>query len=399
MHSVSQVIYVSATSISNSNKVNLSIESRGDQGTEVHARVVVSWTSTAVLKEAWERNAYLVRSRIQFLMTAASLGTAHRILQGMVYKLFSSLVSYSLPFQCMKEVFLDSKAMEAAALIELQPTEAGEQFFCNPHWIDGLAHLSGFVLNGSDISPEDTVFISDGWKCLRLILPLESGKRYQTYVRMRNANASRTMEGDVWVFDGAATVDVFEGLRFRAVKRTMLPALLSEKNLPQEATNTQTVESLHKSALRDTSTLSSDIAKIVADELGTPTVELLDEMCLSELGIDSLLAVSISSRLQESLHLNCPSSSIAECETIGQLKKIFEACSTVWSSKCRPNRRFPRTKTTPIRIHYEIVLPLESPFTLVKLPTSRKCFIGFSQTSWTSTCGNFILASFSLTLE
>ena len=135
----------------------------------------------------------------------------------------------------MKEVFLDSTAMEAAALIELQPTEVGEQFFCNPHWIDGLAHLSGFVLNGSDTSPEDTVFISDGWKCLRLILPLESGKRYQIYVRMHDAKAPGTMEGDVWVFDGAETVGVFEDLRFRAVKRTMLPALLSKKKRPSRS--------------------------------------------------------------------------------------------------------------------------------------------------------------------
>ena len=235
MHTASQVIYVSASSVSNFDKVNLSIESRGGQGTEIHAQCVVSWTSTAVLKEVWECNAYLIRSRIQSLMTAASLGTAHRILQGMVYKLFSSLVSYSLPFQCMKEVFLDSTAMEAASLIELQPTEVGEQFFCNPHWIDGLAHLNGFVLNGSDTSPEDTVFISDGWKCLRLILPLESGKRYQIYVRMHDAKAPGTMEGDVWVFDGAETVGVFEGLRFRAVKRTMLPALLSKKKRPSRS--------------------------------------------------------------------------------------------------------------------------------------------------------------------
>ncbi|KAL9065873.1 MAG: hypothetical protein Q9161_007926 [Pseudevernia consocians] len=342
VHTASQVIYVSARSVSNFDKVNLSIESRGGQGTEVHAQCAVSWTSTAVLRETWECNAYIIRSRIQSLMTAASLGTAHRILQGMVYKLFSSLVSYYLPFQCMKEDFLDSKAIEAAALIELQPTEVGEQFFCNPHWIDGLAHLSGFVLNGSDTSPEDTVFISDGWKCLRLILPLESGKRYQTYVRMRDAKAPGTMEGDVWVFDGAATVGVFEGLRFRAVKRTMLPALLSKKDLPQEVTDSQTVCNLHRPALRDTGTLCFDIANIVADELGTTPKELLDEMCLGELGIDSLLAVSISSRLQKTLHLDCPSSSITECETIGQLKKILEACSTVWSSEM-PSKSTPPT--------------------------------------------------------
>ena len=90
MHTASQVIYVSASSVSNFDKVNLSIESRGGQGTEVHAQCVDSWTPTAVLKEAWERNAYLIRSRIQSLMTAASLGTAHRILQGMVYKLFQA---------------------------------------------------------------------------------------------------------------------------------------------------------------------------------------------------------------------------------------------------------------------------------------------------------------------
>ena len=139
------------------------------------------------------------------------------------------------------------------------------------------------------------------------------------------------MEGDVWVFDGAATVGVYEGLRFRAVKRTTLPAPLSNRDLPQEVTNSQNAATF-RPALQDTSTLSVEIANIVADELGRHVEDLLDEMCLSELGIDSLLAVSISSRLQDSLHLECPSSTITDYETIGQLKKIFEACSTGWSS-------------------------------------------------------------------
>lgn len=342
MHTTSQVIHLSATSDSKSDEVSLSIESRGGQGKEVHARCVVSRTPTEVLKEGWECTAYLFQSRIESLMTAASLGTAHKILQGMVYKLFSSQVSYTLAFQCMKEVFLDSKAMEAAALIELQPTETDEQFLCSPHWIDGLAHLSGFVLNGSDTSPEDTVFISDGWKCMRIILPLESGKRYHTYVRMRNVKASRAMKGDVWIFDGCETVGVFEGLNFRAIKKSMLPTLLAKEELPQKVTNFQTVKKLRKPDPLDSSTLSSYTINIVADELGISTEKLLDEMRLDEVGIDSLLAISISSRLQQSLRLHCPSSSITKCETIGQLKKTVEACSTV-SSNDKPIQSTPLT--------------------------------------------------------
>ena len=71
------------------------------------------------------------------------------------------------------------------------------------------------------------------------------------------------MEGDVWVFDGAATLGVFEGLRLQAV----LPALLSNKDLPQEVTTSPNVATF-RPALRNTSILSLDVANIVADELG-----------------------------------------------------------------------------------------------------------------------------------
>ena len=176
----------------------------------------------------WERNAYLYQLRIQQLSDLSIKGQAHRMLNGMVYKIFASFVDYEEHFQGMDEVIMDSSALEATARITLKPYKG--KFTCHPYWVDSLCHLTGFILHFSDKTPPDIGYISQGWKSMRISPDPQGGKTYQNHVRMRSIGNRGIMTGDVYIFDEGQIVAAFESVKFQAVQKAVLAKLLPSKN-------------------------------------------------------------------------------------------------------------------------------------------------------------------------
>lgn len=261
---------------------------------------------------------------MQTLAVSAAQGKAHRILKSMVYKLFSSLVLYEEPYRGIQEVFMGSDMMEATARVQLAPSQDGEDFYCNPHWIDSLGHLSGFVLNGSDTTPDDTVYISNGWQSMRFLRPLMAGKVYQTYVRMRPTGDRRIMIGDVRVFSDGEMIGIFHGVKFQGITKDVLNLVLPPRVQGfSQITSEQSLPNLRhmKTTFSTRGTFSdSQLLDVLAKELRVDLDELTDETTLDDLGVDSLLAISIAAKLRQCTQTNFSSSLLTSCETIGQLK-------------------------------------------------------------------------------
>lgn len=321
---IGQRVKVIAVKERGSESIDVSINSSTNDSAESHARCVVRLGKSELWLTEWAPDAYLYESRMQALAVSAAQGKAHRILKSMVYKLFSSLVLYEEPFRGIQEVLMDSDMMEATARVQLAPSRDGEDFYCNPHWIDSLGHLSGFVLNGSDTTPDDTVYISHGWQSMRFSRPLMAGKVYQTYVRMRPIGDRHIMIGDVRVFSSGEMIGIFQGVKFQGIRKDVLNIMLpppaqdvsrttSEQNLPNPSQKKTTVMA------RGTFS-NSQLLDVLAEELRVDLDELTDETTLDALGIDSLLAISIAAKLQECTQANFSSSLLTSCETIGQLK-------------------------------------------------------------------------------
>jgi thioesterase domain-containing protein/acyl carrier protein len=81
-----------------------------------------------------------------------------------------------------------------------------------------------------------------------------------------------------------------------------------------------------------TGNLTSKALLIIANEVGCETSELADPIALSDLGIDSLMSLSISGRFREELELEFQSSVFNEMETIGQLKSFMRKFETISES-------------------------------------------------------------------
>ncbi|EGX97261.1 polyketide synthase, putative [Cordyceps militaris CM01] len=117
--------------------------------------------------------------------------------------------------------------------------------------------------------------------------------------------------------------------------------------LPQHAIQTRSTQSFN-TLLPSSSTLQlarqpllsqpdtlEEVLKIIAEETGVAISELTDTADFAGAGIDSLLALIISSRLRDELDMDLgPDSALLTMQTIGQLRVLVEgqSCSTIGSS-------------------------------------------------------------------
>ena len=319
---------------------------------ELHASCVVEYGDTKSWLTDWGHLDYLFHSRINALNWGVDTGKYQKVDRKQAYEAFSSLVRYGRKYHGMKEIVLNPKNLEATALIEFRATEDDGNFDANPYWIDNIAHLTGFILNGGDVvDSRKQVYISHGWDSLQILRPLSAHKSYRNHVKMY-PGPRQTMIGDAYLFDGEEMVARVGGVKFQAIPRSLLNKLLPPTNetealpkvkaLPSPKaiagpSKTQRPDSAVESAFglkeatpdpqlsisqsqHDIDSIVDTFMSIVADELGLETSELSDAAACVDVGLDSLMSLSITGRLREELEIDLPSSLFVDKATIGEAK-------------------------------------------------------------------------------
>ncbi|ELR10234.1 hypothetical protein GMDG_04622 [Pseudogymnoascus destructans 20631-21] len=365
---------VSATAEWSSSLIFMTIFSVDGNGkrTTSHAQLEVRVTPQQRWANEWKRNAHLITARVDALHQSIHVdepnSDSHLIKRGMAYKLFSTLVQYSRDYQGMAEVVLDSKRLEAVATVKFLAGQEG--FHLNPKWIDSLGHIAGFIMNVNDnVDSRTQVFINHGWERMRIAEPFQAGKTYHAYNRMQLVEKT-TYVGDTYILEEGRIVAIFEGVTFQGVPRQVLDHLLPSKSW---STDTKPVnnsqppkhnsqlpvvkgESDGKSSARSSSESSSDqeseetqftssatsvyqdatqqgqsssgrtsaaliLRQIIAEQTRVTIDELKVSTCLADIGIDSLLGLSISGKLQEILDVDIPGSMFSEFETLQDIEE------------------------------------------------------------------------------
>ncbi|KAH0538586.1 Type I Iterative PKS [Glutinoglossum americanum] len=342
-----QLLQVSATAdLEKSNTADLVFTSFAPNGSTVeHAKCVVEYGDSEAWLAEWDRSAFLVQTRVDMLKDRMQRGDAHKILRGMAYKLFAALVDYDQKFRGMEEVILDSSQLEATAKVSFQTTEQDGSFYCSPYWIDSVAHVSGFIVNASDgIDSKKQVYISHGWESMRFARPLSADKTYRSYVKMR-VGANKIAAGDVYVFEGTEIIGVVGGLKFQCIPRTLLNTFLPPvgalkqqavappptrtrsptpvKVAPSKRQSTIASRQLTVRKKQPSSSLVERGINIVATEVDVELAELDDERQFTDLGVDSLLALTISAKFREVLDLEIHSTLFTDHPTVGDLKRFL----------------------------------------------------------------------------
>ena len=343
-NSPSQLIKVTAVRASGTSSIKVVFSSQDGNETQQHGHCEVKFGDGNEWKDEWSRNTYLVTSRMAGLTDAANEESVHRILRPMIYKLFSTIVVYSEKYHGLQEVYMDSDLNEVAAKVKFQNVADCGTFTYSPYWIDTIAHLAGFVLNGSVSTPEDTVFISHGWKSMRIVAPLSDEKIYRCHVRMQPIGNRGLMCGDVYLLEGNDVVAVCLGLKFQEMKKTLLHALLKRsckaplQNDEQEIRGPQALMqnkasrgvNQAKQALSPVAPQTANhqpsfsrVLELIAGEVNLELEEFVDSANFAELGVDSLLSISIMSSLKQQLDLDLPASVFALYPSVAELRGYY----------------------------------------------------------------------------
>ncbi|KAF5128428.1 Conidial pigment polyketide synthase alb1 [Metarhizium anisopliae] len=343
-----------------SNILSLAISSVSPSGEQPvsHATVNVRIVPNQRWLTDWKRNSHLVMSRVQALERS---NNSQKLRRRMVYKLFAAVVDYSDDFKGMSQVLLDTDALEAVSTVQFQIESREGQLGMDARWIDSLGHISGFIMNANDATnSQEQVFINHGWEKLRHAEKLTASKMYRAYCRMQ-LEEKTTFVGDVFVLDGDRIVAMYEGIKFVGMPRRVLNLLLPAKSLVRGQEPAATGAVRHDSGLcysgsNTKKSVSHEVAsaignqpsvtasgfgpvmEIICQEIGIPPCDLDPESQLADLGIDSLLSLTITSRVRQELGLSISSAELLACGLVGQVQHLT-GCegSFVYSSSTDDN--------------------------------------------------------------
>ncbi|RYP04526.1 hypothetical protein DL764_004388 [Monosporascus ibericus] len=322
----------------------------GRQKEQEHSRCVVRFTDGS-LQQKLQREMTHVRQRLQALRDGIATGTTSRFNHAMVYRAIRPLARFHDDYRAVDEIVLDSKTLEASSRLSFASfKKKGGSFHTHPGLLDALTWSSGFAMNCNDNNDLDRdVFVNHGWGSFQLFEPIDIEKEYTTYSRMVEG-ADRLWHGDITILDGDRVVACFGQFAMQGVPRRVLRVILSmesgNKKQPvaqKEQVALPAVAHQPASAPRypaevnggsSPSPVTTRALSIIAEESGLSISDLTDGTNFGDVGIDSLLGLTISARFREELEMDLDFNALFyEYPTVGDLKDFLGDSSTVSSAQ------------------------------------------------------------------
>ncbi|KAK4206967.1 putative beta-ketoacyl synthase domain-containing protein [Rhypophila decipiens] len=324
--------------------------------------VVWYYPDTQDWQTEWQTASHLVGSRIETLWDSTSQGKVSALSRQATYQLFANVVDYDIRYQGMRRAALDSDALEAAADVVLDDDRHGT-WHTPPHWIDGTFQLAGLVMNSfgdpkAGSPARDFFFITPGWRRLRLTEPLQAGVQYRNYVRMVPAEGEPgAYKGDIYLLRDQTIVGLCQGIKFKRVPRALMPVMFARRgnsngvaktkkpvaivsSIPpvKAAPKVHQVFSVPKEphappaeiTPRSSSTTSeaefhlphvANSMRLIAQETGLDAEDLRSDTAFADVGVDSLMSLTLADKLQAELGVPVKASLFLECPTVGDLEK------------------------------------------------------------------------------
>ncbi|KAL9595898.1 MAG: hypothetical protein Q9219_006166 [cf. Caloplaca sp. 3 TL-2023] len=329
-----QAVSISAKRQPGPGPLELKFSSRSEPSeTQDHAHCKVHYGDGEQWMTKWAENTNTINEKINYLYSCVNDGKAHKVLKPMVYRLFKAVVEYDTPYHSLEEVAMNCDTHEATAKIRFQ-TASDRTFVFSPHWIDSIAQLGGFALNGDPTASEEYVYLSHGWSSMRIAGKLSEKELYRSYVHMEPTGTRGVLAGDVYMLNEQdSIIAVCAGLKFQQMKRTVLHSLLAARAnasmVDREAVTRRPGEVTSMVSAAPTSTPFSSILDAIASEVGVAVSELVDDANLAELGVDSMLTISILSKLRPLTSLDLPSSLLETHPTVAELRGFFAKDTSV----------------------------------------------------------------------
>ncbi|KAJ6183799.1 type I iterative polyketide synthase [Penicillium mononematosum] len=325
-----------------------------------HCRIRFSDKSTF---DSLAKEMSTVQAHMKTMRDNSCKGAIFRFNGPMAYNMVQALAEFHPDYRCIDETILDNETLEAACTVSFGDVKKGGTFHTHPGFIDGLTQSGGFVMNANtktNLAAE--VFVNHGWDSFQLYESVTDDRPYQTYVQMTPGEAKQ-WKGNVVILSGDRLVGSVGGLTLQGVPRRILryilkgsakpskesrtdavphkaPARIMDRNIserkntppnPPKASSVAsaarpippTTPQAHDSTTESRSDQLAHALRIISDQSNVPMIELIDDAVFADLGVDSLLALTITSAFSEELDLDLDSSFFIDHPTVADLKEYF----------------------------------------------------------------------------
>ncbi|KAB8207674.1 hypothetical protein BDV34DRAFT_234095 [Aspergillus parasiticus] len=327
-----------------------SVDNKGTLTTH-HAHSAIELQRAHHWQEGWNRQLYLIERSIEQLKKGVEEGWTHKMRRGVAYKLFSSMMQYGPSYQAMQEIIFDSSGLEATAQVRLQSTTG--RYSLNPVWSDSFGHITGFVMNCNDsIDLTESLFVNHGWGFMRCVEPFSPDTVYQTHVKMQPVDGNNGLYvGDVYVLNNHRIIAQYGAVTFQKVARQVLEMLLpattskgSSSNIRprnvgtfRPATNVQSKRRAQTPHVEDA---WQRVLEMIAREIGVDPGQLTEDVVFTDMGVDSLMSLTIIGNFRELLGLDVPWSLFEDCPSVQSLR-IYLNMSSLSESDNSETSSFP----------------------------------------------------------
>nr|ALQ32764.1 putative polyketide synthase [Fusarium aywerte] len=291
-----------------------------DGNLQEHSACVVRFKDRSH-QEALQSQAQQTKQKMQTLRDQITTGESARFNRPMAYRMIRPLARFHDDYRAIDEVVLNSETLEASSKISLGTVKRDGDYHTHPAVIDALTQSCGFAMNCNDHTDIDVdVYMNHGWGSLELFEALDFEKQYTTYTQM-HAGEDKLWYGDVTIFDGDRVVAFFAQIAIQGVPRRVLKVILSiesgKKGQPQRpvqdksqttpskpSTSPSSKSTQNKPSTKVEPTKFSTAIRIISEESGIEIADFTDGTTFSDVGIDSLLGLTISARFQEELDID-----------------------------------------------------------------------------------------------
>lgn len=277
----------------------------------------------------------------------------------MAYTLFK--VNYADRYRGMDAVILDGYGDSAEVTLT---ADEGGIWHTPGHWIDSVAHIAGFIVNGSDASnTADYFFATPSREGMHFVQPLEPGAHYHNYIKILPTGEKGCWAGDVYILQDDTVVGMVGQIQFRQFPRLLMDRFFSpgegvhatEPPKPQPeaapapvapaqvvpapaitapapvttsagtpAPSTAPTAAATAADPGAKSAFPSKIYDIVAAETGLKRSSLAEDALFTSPSVDSLMSLVLAEKFKAQLKIHTKSSPSLECPTIGDFHNWLE---------------------------------------------------------------------------
>ena len=256
---------------------------------------------------------------------------------------FPRVVEYAHQYRTIQTLRVDPATMDGVALVRLPGDHETGRFVVHPVFLDTFLHVAGFVAN---LQGDD----SHAYICSDIgnvdVVPelIDNEATYRMFCHSPRLSEDGGVVANIYALDRrepARIVGYLEGVKFRRVRLDSLKRSLTH-TVAEFAVSPGMDTGLSKFAIASRrldvlDNVEVEVVKLVAETCEVDAASLGLQTNLRDLGVDSLMSIELSHKLQIILPHSPSSRDLLSCVTIADIVQIVEDQTSINSGTSTPS--------------------------------------------------------------